>query len=208
MFLKTKEMYISSTVVSTVFLLNYLSCITALWGRYTFLPLDQFSLIFNSVQSLSRVGLFATPWIAAHQASLSPIPGVYPNSCPLSRWCHPTIFILCRPLLLWSSIFPSIRVFSNESVLRIRCPTKVLEFQLQHQSFQWTPRTDLLYLLYISLLYSLFSIPTETAMEWDPLLFLYHRILPPYLLLTSLKANSFSAVNYLGKANFIMSFLV
>ena len=50
----------------------------------------------------------------------SPTPRVYPNSCPLSQWCHPTI--LCRPLLLLPSIFPSIRVFSSESVLRIRWP--------------------------------------------------------------------------------------
>ena len=49
---------------------------------------------------------------------------------------------LCRPLLLLPSIFPSIRVFSNESVLHQ--VVKVLEFQLQHQSFQWTPGTDLL----------------------------------------------------------------
>ena len=52
---------------------------------------------------------------------LSPIPRVYPNSCPLSWWCHPTIIILCHPLLL-PSIFSSIRVFSNESGLRIRWP--------------------------------------------------------------------------------------
>ena len=53
----------------------------------------------------------------------SPTPGVYSNSCPLSQWCHPAIsFILCRPRLLLPSIFPSIRVFSNESVLRIRWP--------------------------------------------------------------------------------------
>ena len=51
--------------------------------------------------------------------------------------------ILCRPLLLLPSIFPSIRVFSNESSLRIRWP-KVLEFQLQHQSFQQISRTDFL----------------------------------------------------------------
>ena len=50
----------------------------------------------------------------------SPTPGVHPNPCPLSRWCHPTNLILCRPLLLLPSIFPSIRVFSNESGLRIR----------------------------------------------------------------------------------------
>ena len=51
----------------------------------------------------------------------SPTPGVYPNSCPLSRWCHPTISS-CRPLLLLPSILPSIRVFSNESALCIRWP--------------------------------------------------------------------------------------
>ena len=45
---------------------------------------------FSSVQSLSCVRLFLTPWTAAHQASLSII-GVYSNSCPLSQWCHPAI---------------------------------------------------------------------------------------------------------------------
>ena len=50
----------------------------------------------------------------------SPTPGVHPNPCPLSQWCHPTILPSC-PLLL-PSIFPSIRVFSNESALRIRWP--------------------------------------------------------------------------------------
>ena len=51
--------------------------------------------------------------------------------------------ILCRPLLLLPPIPPSIGVFSDESALRIRV-AKVLEFQLQHQSFQWAPRTDFL----------------------------------------------------------------
>ena len=78
---------------------------------------------FSSVQSLSRVRLFATPWIAARHASLSitnsrsslrltSIESVMPSS-------H---LILCRPLLLLPSIFPSIRVFSNESALCIRWP--------------------------------------------------------------------------------------
>ena len=58
----------------------------------------------------------------------SPTPRAYSNSCPSSGWCHPTIssfaipFILCHPLLLLPSILPSIRVFSSESVLRIRSP--------------------------------------------------------------------------------------
>ena len=51
----------------------------------------------------------------------SPLPGVYPNSCPLSQWCHPTTSS-CHPLLLLPSIFPSIRVFSNESPLGSRWP--------------------------------------------------------------------------------------
>ena len=49
-------------------------------------------------------------------------PWICSDSCPLSRWCHPTHLILCRPLLLLPSISPSIRVFSNESVFHIRWP--------------------------------------------------------------------------------------
>ena len=51
----------------------------------------------------------------------SPTPRVYSNSCPLSWWCHHHL-ILCDPLLLPPSIFPSIKIFSNESVLRIGWP--------------------------------------------------------------------------------------
>ena len=79
--------------------------------------------MFSSVQSLSLVQLFATPWTAACQASLSII-----NSWGLLK--HMSIesvmpsnhLILCRPLLLPPSVFPSLRVFSNESVLHIRWP--------------------------------------------------------------------------------------
>ena len=53
----------------------------------------------------------------------SPTPGVYPNSCPSSWWCHPpNHLILCHPLLLLPSIFGSITVSSNESVLHMRWP--------------------------------------------------------------------------------------
>ena len=82
-----------------------------------------FSRYFSSSQSLSCVQLFVTPWTAAHQASLSitnywsllklmSIASVMPSN-------H---LILCHPLLLPPSIFPSIRVFSNESILCIRWP--------------------------------------------------------------------------------------
>ena len=78
---------------------------------------------FSSVQSLSHIRLFVTPWTSARQASLfitnflsllklMSIESVLPSN-------H---LILCHPLLLLLSIFPRIRVFSNESVLCIRCP--------------------------------------------------------------------------------------
>ena len=81
------------------------------------------TVFLSSVQSLSHVRLFATPWTAAHQASqsvakswsllkLMSIESVMPSN-------H---LILCHPLLLPPSIFPSIRVFSNESVLCIGWP--------------------------------------------------------------------------------------
>ena len=81
---------------------------------------------FSSVQSLSRVCSLRPHGLQhARPPCPSPTPGVYSNSRPLSRWCHPTILchlILCHPLLLLPSIFPSIRVFSNESVLHIWWP--------------------------------------------------------------------------------------
>ena len=76
-----------------------------------------------SIQSLSHVQLFETPWIAARQASLS-----ITNSQSLLKLMSiksvmpSNHLILCHPLLLLPSIFPSIRVFSNESVLHIRWP--------------------------------------------------------------------------------------
>ena len=96
----------------------------------------------SSVQSLSCVQLFATPWTATRQASLS-ITNSWslPKLMSIESVMPPNHLILCRPPLLPPSIFPSIRVFSDESALRIRWP-KYWEFQ--HQSFQWTPRTDLL----------------------------------------------------------------
>ena len=77
----------------------------------------------QSVQSLSHVLLFATPWIAAHQASLSITNS---QSSPKFRSIESVMpsshLILCRPLLLLPPIPPSIRVFSNESTLHMRWP--------------------------------------------------------------------------------------
>ena len=100
---------------------------------------------FSSVQSLSRVRLFVTPWIASRQASLSSTNSWSLLKLMSIRSVMPSShLILCRPLLLLPPIPPSIRVFSNESVNSSHEVAKVLEFQLQYQSFQWTPRTDLL----------------------------------------------------------------
>ena len=78
---------------------------------------------FSSVQSLIRVRLFATPWNAARQASLS-ITNFRSPPKPMSiKLVIPSNhLILCRPLLLLPSIFPSIRIFSNESALYIKWP--------------------------------------------------------------------------------------
>ena len=80
-------------------------------------------LFFSSVQLLSRVQLFVIPWTAACQASLS-----ITNSWSLPKLMSIELvmpsnhLILCCPLLLLPSIFPSIRVFSNESALYMRWP--------------------------------------------------------------------------------------
>ena len=77
------------------------------------------SVQFSSVQSFSHVWLFATSWTAAHQPSCpSPTPGVCSDSYPLNWWCHPIV----SSSVILPSIFPSIRVFSNESALCIRLP--------------------------------------------------------------------------------------
>ena len=79
--------------------------------------------LFSSVQSLSSVWLFATPWTATHQASLSSTNSQSPpKSLSIESVMPSNHLILCRPLLLLPSIFPSIRVFSNESVIRMRWP--------------------------------------------------------------------------------------
>ena len=77
----------------------------------------------TSVQSLSRVQLFVTPWTAARQASLSITNSQSPpKPMFIESMMQSNHFILCRPLLLLPSVFPSIRLLSNESALHIRWP--------------------------------------------------------------------------------------
>ena len=101
-------------------------------------------VLFSSVQSLSHVRLFGTPWTAACQASLSitnfwSLPKLMPNESVMPSNC----LILCRPLLLLPSIFPSIRVFSNKSALRIRWP-KYWSFRFNISPSSEYSRTDFL----------------------------------------------------------------
>ena len=107
---------------------------------------------FSSVQSLSHVQLFVTPWAAACQVSLS-----ITNSQSLLKLMSIELvmasnhLILCHPLLLPPSILPSIRVFSNESVLRIRWP--------KYWSFNFSIRPS-----------NEYSGPVAFRMDWlDPL---------------------------------------
>ena len=106
------------------------STLLSLWNQIILLGVTfprelqiKYTVQFSSVQSLSPVQLFATPWTAAHQASLSII-----NSQSLLKLMSIELvmpsnrLILCHPLLLPPSIFASIRVFSNESTLCIRWP--------------------------------------------------------------------------------------
>ena len=110
-----------------------------------------------SVQSLSRVWLFATPWTAADQASLSII-----NSRSLLKLMSiesvmPSNHrILCHPLLLLSSTFPSIRVFSNELALLIRWP--------KYWCFSISPSNE--YSGLISFKTDWFDLSAQVRMEW------------------------------------------
>ena len=89
---------------------------------YVYTHIKTYSYI-SSVQSLSRVRLFVTPWIAAHQDSLSITNSRSSFRLTSIEWVMPSShLILWRPLLLLPTIPPSIRVFSNESSLRITWP--------------------------------------------------------------------------------------
>ena len=104
----------------------------------------QFSSVAQSCPTLCNPMNHSMPGLSVHQQLpeiTSTTPGVHSNSCPSSRWCHPTIsssvvpFSSCHNLSQHQGLFKW--VSSSHQVAR------VLEFHLQHQSYQWTPRTDL-----------------------------------------------------------------
>ena len=90
---------------------------SALWVSVTFS-----SVQFSSVQSLSRVWLFVTPWIAPQAPHPSPTPGVYPNSCPSSQWCNAAISSSVIPFSSFLQSFPASRSFQMSLALCIRWP--------------------------------------------------------------------------------------
>ena len=102
---------------------------------------------FSSVQSLSHVQLFVTPWISALQAFLpSPTPGVHPNSCPWSWWCHPAISSSVVPFSSYpqslpaSESFPMSQLFTwGGQSIGVSALASVLPKNTQDQSpLEWT----------------------------------------------------------------------
>ena len=106
------------------------------------LNIAHYSVQFSSVKSLSHIWLFANPWITAHQASLSITPGVYSNSCPSSRWCHPAIsssvvpFSSCLQSLPASQSLPMSQLFTwGGQSIRVSASASVLPMNTQ----DWSP---------------------------------------------------------------------
>ena len=102
---------------------------------------------FSSVQLLSCVWLFATPWTAACQASCpSPTPRACSNSCPLNQWCHPTIsssvilFSSCLQSFLASESFPVSRLFTSDGQnIEVSASASVLQMNIQDEfPLGWT----------------------------------------------------------------------
>ena len=116
-------------------------CIKIMWYIYIYTHTHR---IFSSFQSLIRIQLFASPWAAARQASLSNTNSLEPTQTYV-HWVTDAIQP-SHPLLSPSP--PAFNLSQHQGLFKwvssLHEVAEVLEFQLQHQSFQWTPRTDLL----------------------------------------------------------------
>ena len=169
---------------------------------------DLFESSVSSVQLLSRVRLFETPWIAAHQASLS-----ITNSRSLRLTSIDSVMpsihlILCRPLLLLPLIPPSTRVFSNESTLRMRWP-KYWSFSFSIILSKEIPglisfRMDWLYLLAVqgTLKSLLHHHSSKASIFWHSAFFTV-QLSHPYI--TTGKTIALTRQNFVGK---VMSLLL
>ena len=124
-------------MLNTLHGLFHLVLKTSLWGSHFI------NSIFCSVQSLSRVQLYVTPRTAAHQPPCpSPTTRVYPNSCPLSRWCQPTIsssvvpFSSCPQSFPASGSFQMSQLFTSDGQsIGVSASTSVLTMNIQ----DWSP---------------------------------------------------------------------
>ena len=103
-----------------------LSSFTFIKRLFSSSSLSAIKVVFSAYLQFSCSVVSNTLWPHGLQHARPPCPspasGVYLNLCPLSRWCHPTIWSSVVPFSSLPSIFPSIRVFSNESALHIRLP--------------------------------------------------------------------------------------
>ena len=137
-------LYFSDSVSPSVKLTYSVTC--------HFCPSETYSTCFSSVQSLSRVQFFVTPWTAARQATCpSSTPGVYSNSCPLSWWCHPTISSSVIPFSSCPQSFPASGSFQMSQLfiwgcqsIGVSASTSVLPMNTQGWSpLEWTGWTSL-----------------------------------------------------------------
>ena len=120
-FYTNDEMCLSNKEITQIGRLVYWVSITNLLYLKMF-PRKKYMCI-SSIQALSHVQLFATPWIAAHQASLSLTNSrSLPKPTSIESVMSSSHLILCCPLLFLPPILPSIRVFSSEATLRMRWP--------------------------------------------------------------------------------------
>ena len=116
------------------------------WKRHVYPNVHQFKFHISSVQSLSHVRLFVTPWIAALRPPCpSPTPGVHSDSRPSSRWCRPAIsssvnpFSSCPQSLPASESFPMSQLFAwGGQSTRVSALASVLPKNTQDWSLEWT----------------------------------------------------------------------
>ena len=155
------------------------------------------------VQSLSHVQPFATPWTEAHQASLSITNSwSFLRLMPIKLVMSSNYLFLCHPLLLLPSIFPNIRVFSSESIFRIRCPNCwSFSFSISpcnEYSSMISFRMDWLALLAVqgTLKSLLQHHSSKASILWCLVLFIV-QLLYPYM--TIVKMNSFDYQDFVGK---------
>ena len=120
-----------------------LACQLSWSGRGLEKNFQTWNRMFSSIQSLSHVRLFATPWTAACRPPCpSPTPGVYSNSCQLSRWCHPTILSSVVPFSSHLQSFPASGSFQMSHLfalgsqsIRVSASASVLPMNIQ----DWFP---------------------------------------------------------------------